>query len=398
MITKHDMCKFVGVSDLFTLTDGVVLDKGSHLSLIPKSKLPVNAYTPISGAQVRGISSSVEIIGHFMAREVRLGDLGECILRDVRFDVVDTNSIPIIIGQGILGAPHAKMACYNYDANILEITTQADVHYKINLAEQLPPHMGCSANTVLHASGPDVPSSDPPSPPPNEPESKPKPTGKDLVQWAINELGVKINTTNMKEAIGLASCLWDNQLVFGSDENYGHYSKPITIPTRGDPIACRSRPVAQALSAKVDQELERLLKLGVIEKCGGSEWLSPLIAVPKKDKDDIRLVVDFSRSLNLRLGGTEAYPPPATDDIFNELRPGRKYFGSMDLFMGYHQLSIIESDRHKTAFTHNGQVYQYIRAPMGLRHTGNVFCRALQKHVQNSRKLKKIKIDFAIFD
>lgn len=51
----------------------------------------------------------------------------------------------------------------------------------------------------------------------------------------------------------------------------------------------------------------------------------------------------------------------------------------MDLFMGYHQLSIIESDRPKTAFAHNGQVYQYIRAPMGLRHTGNVFCRALHE-------------------
>ena len=233
--TRHDYCTFMGVSNSHIINDGAVLDKGSHLCLIPKSKLPEDAYTPTNGGQIKGIKSSVNIIGHFMAKKVKLGDLGECELNDIKFDVIDTEGIPIIIGQGVLGATNASQVKYDYDAKILSLDQRNGAKNRINLVDQLPPPSKCSAN-VLHASDIDVPSPALPSPSSKETEPRTKPTGKELVDWARNDLGVKINTRNMNEAIRLASLLWDHQEVFGNEENYGHYKKPITIPTLGQPM------------------------------------------------------------------------------------------------------------------------------------------------------------------
>ena len=49
------------------------------------------------------------------------------------------------------------------------------------------------------------------------------------------------------------------------------------------PKFCRARQVPFAMKSVVEGELDRLEKMGVIEKVNFSEWATPVVAVPKKD-------------------------------------------------------------------------------------------------------------------
>ena len=79
--------------------------------------------------------------------------------------------------------------------------------------------------------------------------------------------------------------------------------------------------------------------------------------------DALRLCKDY-RKVN-KLTVKDAYPLPRIQDMLIGL--GKvKYLASLDLLMGYHQISVREEDRPKTAFvTHKGLLV-FNRIPFGL--------------------------------
>ena len=90
--------------------------------------------------------------------------------------------------------------------------------------------------------------------------------------------------------------------------------------------------------------------------------------VNKKENDlaklleDLRMCHDY-RKLNF-ITIKDAYPLPRIEDILVGLSKA-KYFISLDLLIGYHQISVKEADRPKTAFvTHRG-LFMFNRMPFG---------------------------------
>ena len=59
-----------------------------------------------------------------------------------------------------------------------------------------------------------------------------------------------------------------------------------------------ARSVPFALRDRVNQELERLRKEGILEQVEISEWAAPIIAVLKSDKNSVRICGDFSVTIN----------------------------------------------------------------------------------------------------
>ena len=57
------------------------------------------------------------------------------------------------------------------------------------------------------------------------------------------------------------------------------------LELKGDatPKFFRPRPVPYAMKEKIDAELERLQKAGVIRRVSTSQWATPIVAVPKPD-------------------------------------------------------------------------------------------------------------------
>lgn len=95
--------------------------------------------------------------------------------------------------------------------------------------------------------------------------------------------------------------------------------------------------------------------------------------MPKKGLNDDgtpkqRLVIDYK--LNMKTI-TDRYPIPDTNMILGNLGKAR-YFSTIDLESGFHQIMIRESDKEKTAFSINGAKYEFNRMPFGLKNAPSI--------------------------
>ena len=109
-----------------------------------------------------------------------------------------------------------------------------------------------------------------------------------------------------------------------------------------------------------------------------SSYAAPIVVVRKKDQS-IRLCIDY-RKLNLKTV-RDAFPLPRIDESLDALN-GSKFFSTLDLASGFHQISIHPDDQHKTAFVTPFGLYEYTKMPMGLCNSPNTFQRLMQ-HIFN---------------
>lgn len=131
------------------------------------------------------------------------------------------------------------------------------------------------------------------------------------------------------------------------------------IHSRGDEIA---------------KQIQKLLGDDIIEP-SVSSYNSPILLVPKKSGDKKwRLVVDF-RQLNKKLLA-DKFPLPRIDVILDQL--GRaKYFSTLDLMSGFHQIRLDQESRKYTAFSAPNGHFHFKRLPFGLNISPNSFQRMM---------------------
>jgi hypothetical protein len=109
-----------------------------------------------------------------------------------------------------------------------------------------------------------------------------------------------------------------------------------------------------------------------------SPWGAPILFVAKKG-GGLRMCIDY-RALNKQTIKNR-YPLPRIDDLFDCLS-GAKYFTSLDLASGYHQIRIPEEDRPKTAFRTPIGHYQYKVLSFGLTNAPATFQAAMNAMFQ----------------
>ncbi|XP_014771399.1 uncharacterized protein K02A2.6-like [Octopus bimaculoides] len=125
--------------------------------------------------------------------------------------------------------------------------------------------------------------------------------------------------------------------------------------------------------------LERLEKIGVIQKLAYSKWASSTVYVKKKNK--IRLCADFFTGLNKCLKMFN-YPLPTPEDIFAKLDSG-KIFSKLDLSDAYLQIRVDhECSKYLTINTHKG-LYKYNRLSFGLKVTLVIFQQIMDAKLAN---------------
>lgn len=151
----------------------------------------------------------------------------------------------------------------------------------------------------------------------------------------------------------------------GTEETrLGRTDKVQHIIDTGDAVPVKQRyyPMSPARLQVVNQELDRMLEMGVVEK-SQSAWSSPIVLLDKPDGSK-RFCVNYQQ-LNARTK-RDAYPLPLVTNILDRLRDAR-YLSSLDIKSAYWQIPLHPDSREKTAFTVQGRgLFHFITMPFGL--------------------------------
>ena len=150
----------------------------------------------------------------------------------------------------------------------------------------------------------------------------------------------------------------------------------IEVDSTVPPKFCKARTVPYTLRAKVDCELDRLQKEGIISPVTNSSWAAPVVPVVKAN-DKIRLCGDYKLTVN-RAARLDTYPIPSLDDLFSGLAGG-KIFSKLDMSQAYAQLCLDEDSKKYTVInTHRG-LFQYNRLSFGISAAPGIFQRAMEE-------------------
>ena len=161
----------------------------------------------------------------------------------------------------------------------------------------------------------------------------------------IDEAGL-LNSEQRKELVHL---LHKHENIFStSDTDIGICNK---IKHRIDlitdiPFKQRHRRIPPAMIQEVREHIEQLLAAGVIVR-SKSPYTSNVVLVRKKN-GKLRLCVDYRQLNNITI--EDSFALPRMDEIFDSLH-GSKYYSTIDMKSGYHQIEVEEVHKERTAFT-----------------------------------------------
>ena len=207
----------------------------------------------------------------------------------------------------------------------------------------------------------------------------------DAIEKKIND---KINNVKCEdeEIRGkLREILIKNKSLFrespGRLECYEHECKV----TDSTPYFQRGWAVPIAYKQKVDAEINKMLKYGVIER-GNSPYVNPMVTVIKKD-GNVRLCLDARKINSVTIPDYEG-PPPIQEIL---ARCGNmKYLSTVDLTSSFWQVPLKRNCRDFTAFMYEGKCYRYTVTPFGLSTSSAALTRGLDTALEDEVKRNTI--------
>ncbi|GBN46086.1 Retrovirus-related Pol polyprotein from transposon 17.6 [Araneus ventricosus] len=140
-----------------------------------------------------------------------------------------------------------------------------------------------------------------------------------------------------------------------------------------DPLPTRQKPyrVPYQLKAEMKRQINTLLDAGIIQP-SISAYAAPVLLVKKSD-DSYRLVADLRKLHSKTI--PDKFPLPNLNEMIDMLT-GAKYFTTMDLTSGFHQMLLHPNSTHLTGTTEFG-LFEYKRLPFGLRNASSSFQRLM---------------------
>ena len=135
----------------------------------------------------------------------------------------------------------------------------------------------------------------------------------------------------------------------------------IRLQPNSQPPPQRTYRMSPAELEEVQRQLTLYLERGWIRP-SQSQFGAPILFVRKKD-GSLRMCIDYRQLNSITI--PNKYPLPRIDELLDQLH-GAKYFTSLDLWSGYHQMAIHPDDQHITAFRTRYGLYEFTVLPFGL--------------------------------
>ncbi|CAI5695044.1 unnamed protein product [Oreochromis niloticus] len=207
-------------------------------------------------------------------------------------------------------------------------------------------------------------------------------------QYASNLLGLvarvnKISSDLTEDVFGEIGLLNCEPVKIELTEDAVPYS--VTTPRR----------VPFPLLPKVEKEIKRMLKLGIIEEVTEpTDWCAPMVPAPKRNKDEVRVCVDLKR-LNKGVK-RERYILPTLDDITPKLA-GAKVFSTLDASSGFWQIPLDPSCQKLTTFITSMGRFCFRRLPFGITSAPEIFQRLMSTLLKGLEGTVVVMDDILVF-
>lgn len=131
------------------------------------------------------------------------------------------------------------------------------------------------------------------------------------------------------------------------------------------------RGVAIPLLPKLKKELNRLMHDKVIVPVDfPTDWCSPIVVVPKKNSEEIRLCCDYTK-LNNNIK-RPIHLMPSVEVTLAKMK-GSKFCSRLDANAGFHQLKLDKQSQHLTTFITPFGRFMYKRLPFGINCASDYF-------------------------
>ena len=189
-----------------------------------------------------------------------------------------------------------------------------------------------------------------------------------------------IQINNMRQSQTLDDILLQNSSVFGESGVFSDRNVKILLKENAVPKYCKARTPPFAMRDKIEQELARLEKNGIIKKVESSERATPIVPVLKKD-NTVRICGDYKVTINPHIQQNR-HPILVIEDLSHKLSGGER-FTELDLSHAYTQLELDgDSKKLTTLNTHMG-LYQYQRLCFGISSSLGIFQEVMDSTFQS---------------
>ena len=168
----------------------------------------------------------------------------------------------------------------------------------------------------------------------------------------------------------------------------------INLKENACPTVCATRKVPFALRDKLKAELNSMEEKGIITKITEpTEWVNALVCVVKPN-GNIRVCID-PKVLNDNIQ-RPYYPMRTIDDVTSKLA-GATHFSVLDATKGYYSCKLTEESSKPTTFTTPFGRYRYLRLPMGIRSSQDIYNRKMEEALEDIDGAACIVDDLIIF-
>lgn len=200
--------------------------------------------------------------------------------------------------------------------------------------------------------------------------TQPKPTATGITFNDILHHFSKLKLT-FDQRLSLTKLLYEFKEIFSDDPGLCKSFIAKLRAKDNNPFVKRSYPIPFAHREAVRAEIERLLRLGIIER-SSSPYSNPLVPVIKKDQS-VRLCLD-ARTLNSKLISDSESPERVESLLARFDKP--RFISTIDLSASFMQIYLDPESRDLTSFNFEGRNFRFTRVPFGLNVSMQLFIKA----------------------